>query len=240
MPICPKSSNTNNKWKLEYDTTLNQYYYVNLLDNSISFDSPCEVNHRKRNIFGIKTNSTCSFFEKPFLVRKISSKLSLKKSRSNNSTYSTNSTNSSSSRYNIEEFEEEDESKSINSIISGIDDEYYLYNNEINKFRNFAGTTNVNNITNLDPIETPVFNSLISTVSDTSVREVTRVYESDTESTVSDFDSELDYKIKDFDHAYIYSSDNNNDGFEMIEVDGTYDKEIELRELRLQMLQELC
>ena len=42
------NSNTSQPWKLEYDSILQQYYYINLLDNSISFDSPCEVmNHKK-------------------------------------------------------------------------------------------------------------------------------------------------------------------------------------------------
>ena len=39
---------SNNTWKQEYDPILQQYYYVNLLDNSISFDSPCEVINHKR------------------------------------------------------------------------------------------------------------------------------------------------------------------------------------------------
>ncbi|KAK6460986.1 hypothetical protein DFJ63DRAFT_336907 [Scheffersomyces coipomensis] len=32
-------------WKLTYDQTLDQYYYINSQDNSITFDLPCEVNH---------------------------------------------------------------------------------------------------------------------------------------------------------------------------------------------------
>lgn len=34
-------------WKLEFEETFQQYYYLNTEDNSISFDSPCEVSHRQ-------------------------------------------------------------------------------------------------------------------------------------------------------------------------------------------------
>lgn len=53
-------------WKSEYDPILNQVYYVNLSDGSISFDLPCEVHQRKSSGF----------------LTRISSKLSLRKSKS--------------------------------------------------------------------------------------------------------------------------------------------------------------
>ncbi|KAI5959858.1 uncharacterized protein KGF55_005090 [Candida pseudojiufengensis] len=43
-------------WKLEFDKTLNQYYYENLENGLISFDSPCEVNYKPT------TTSTSGFF----------------------------------------------------------------------------------------------------------------------------------------------------------------------------------
>ena len=52
---------SNNTWKQEYDPILQQYYYVNLLDNSISFDSPCEViNHKSTT--STNTSISKSFF----------------------------------------------------------------------------------------------------------------------------------------------------------------------------------
>lgn len=57
-------------WKTEYDPVLNQVYYINSEDGSISFDSPCEVQNVP------KRNSSSSFFAR------ISSRLSLIRSKS--------------------------------------------------------------------------------------------------------------------------------------------------------------
>lgn len=45
-PTAMKSHNQT-VWKLEFDETFQQYYYLNTEDNSVSFDSPCEVSHRQ-------------------------------------------------------------------------------------------------------------------------------------------------------------------------------------------------
>lgn len=62
-------------WKLQYDNTINQYYYLNPKDNSILFDLPEEVK-TKRGLFR---------------------KFSFKRKRSNDSSTSLKSMNSTSS-----------------------------------------------------------------------------------------------------------------------------------------------
>ena len=56
-------------WRTEFDPILNQVYYVNCEDGSVSFDLPCEVQNAP------KRNSNSGFFSR------ISSKLSLHRSR---------------------------------------------------------------------------------------------------------------------------------------------------------------
>lgn len=50
-------------WVREYDQTLKEHYYLNSEDNSISFDLPCEVLHRKleKSIFSRPRKQRCLF-----------------------------------------------------------------------------------------------------------------------------------------------------------------------------------
>lgn len=54
-----KNETLNNPWKLQYDEVLEQYHYINVIDNTTTFDLPCEVNYtpeliRPRSIFHLK------------------------------------------------------------------------------------------------------------------------------------------------------------------------------------------
>jgi len=62
-------------WKLQYDSSLHEYYYVNTVTNDISFDLPSEVKHKK------------SFFKRCdiSILSKLSLKLSQKSNRSEDS-----------------------------------------------------------------------------------------------------------------------------------------------------------
>lgn len=60
-----KSETISNPWKLQYDEVLEQYHYINVIDNTITFDLPCEVNYtpeliKPRSIFHIKKRSNSS------------------------------------------------------------------------------------------------------------------------------------------------------------------------------------
>lgn len=89
-------------WKLKFDETFQQYYYINTVDNSISFDLPCEVksknvsgssklkNHLKRISPTVTRNnsssgSSSSSSKRPSLLTKIGSALSIKSSKSDSS-----------------------------------------------------------------------------------------------------------------------------------------------------------
>ena len=86
------NSNTSQPWKLEYDSILQQYYYINLLDNSISFDSPCEVmNHKKSSSTNKKLFAS---FKKQREYNQHHKNCPLSRSSSNNTT--TTATNSNS------------------------------------------------------------------------------------------------------------------------------------------------
>lgn len=61
-----KSENLNNPWKLQYDEVLEQYHYINVKDNTITFDLPCEVNYtpeliRPKSIFHMKKRASSSW-----------------------------------------------------------------------------------------------------------------------------------------------------------------------------------
>lgn len=61
-----KSENLNNPWKLQYDEVLEQYHYINVIDNTITFDLPCEVHYtpeliRPRSIFHKKKRASSSW-----------------------------------------------------------------------------------------------------------------------------------------------------------------------------------
>ncbi|EGV66670.1 hypothetical protein PSN45_002715 [Yamadazyma tenuis] len=113
-------------WKLQFDSTLNQYYYLDTKTNTISFDCPAEVKRTK----------------KQSLLRR----LSFKSKKSNESlitatcsdALSKNSTNSTSS-YTSQSSTSSTPSQPQPKQTPFFDDEYLL-NNPTN-FRNFAGTS---------------------------------------------------------------------------------------------------
>lgn len=63
-------------WETKFDTSLNQVYYVNSLDGTVSFDLPCEVQSAKAPRY-----KGCEF-ARPNLLSRITSKLTLNRSRS--------------------------------------------------------------------------------------------------------------------------------------------------------------
>lgn len=114
------------QWKLQYDNDLNQYYYLNTKDNSISFDLPNEV---------VKT-------EKKLLLKKLSfkrkkSNSSICKSISND--YKNSLSKVSSPLSSTSEKSSNNSVQSSDSSINSFDDEYLLTNT--NNFKNFAGTS---------------------------------------------------------------------------------------------------
>ncbi|CAX40625.1 conserved hypothetical protein [Candida dubliniensis CD36] len=272
--------NSNNTWKQEYDPILQQYYYVNLSDNSISFDSPCEVINHKKSTTSIAGTSK-SFFM-PFkrsssytnekdskkqckftttksatatttiankkgsnysLYRCLSSALSLKKTKSNESTNSSNSRRASNwksissdtlnspndstiitptpsnSGMTIDVSEIIDQNTLLD-VDAHIDDDYLLNNNKLNNFKNFAGTNHMRN-------------SSGSYASDES--------EDEYEEEIQMFDSNYIYNPQDTYYnprnGGFYTSDFEDEEDEEQEDD--IEREHERRELRLQMLKEL-
>lgn len=278
---------SNNTWKQEYDPILQQYYYVNLLDNSISFDSPCEVINHKKSTTSTNTSISKSFFM-PFkrsssytsekdskkqckftinkstattatstststtdnkkgsnysLYRCLSSALSLKKTKSNESTNSsttnTNSQSMSSDTLNesttiitpmatpsasmTTDISEIIDQNTLLDVDAHIDDDYLLNNNKLNNFKNFAGTNHMRRNSNDS-------------------------YDSEEPESESEDGYEEDIQI--FDYNYIYNPQDNYrnpriGGFynfdyeEEQEEDDDIERENERRELRLQMLKEL-
>ncbi|RLV91183.1 hypothetical protein JA1_004077 [Spathaspora sp. JA1] len=180
-------------WKLVYDETLQQYYYLNVYENTISFDSPCEVNHKPKRHFSLpslikrKSSSSTSYCyaNKPSLYRRLSNALSIKSNKSNEQINTTNNSNSTLT-------------ETKDDMITGVDDEYFLTN--VANFKNFAGTS-----------------SIIG--SDYSI-------DSDLEEPLSE-----DEEIHSY-YANIYDDEEET-------FTDSIDRERELRELRLQMLQEL-
>lgn len=99
-------------WTREYDPTIQLHYYINSEDNSISYDLPCEVQHRtpghkksshfslKRKISpcsGMKDNSDReSVSRKSSVLSRITSVLSRKSSNSSGDLKATSNTTSSS------------------------------------------------------------------------------------------------------------------------------------------------
>lgn len=59
-------------WETKFDSSINQVYYVNSLDGTVSFDLPCEVQSKTPRKF-------CEF--RPNLLSRITSKLSLHKTK---------------------------------------------------------------------------------------------------------------------------------------------------------------
>lgn len=59
-------------WETKFDSSINQVYYVNSLDGTVSFDLPCEVQSKAPRKF-------CEF--RPNLLSRITSKLSLHKTK---------------------------------------------------------------------------------------------------------------------------------------------------------------
>lgn len=148
-------------WKQEFDPTINQYYYINTKDNTITFDSPNEVKRRKfpckktssssssltskgSAITSIKSNSSHSSFLQKLGFRRKSSdkgndsiKSSIQPSKSQPTT-TTDFNGPVEDNDTIPEAYNSDNDDTINDVLS-LDDEYLLSNPK--NFRNFAGTS---------------------------------------------------------------------------------------------------
>ncbi|KAK6198025.1 uncharacterized protein RJT21DRAFT_54061 [Scheffersomyces amazonensis] len=273
-------------WTLKYDNSLNQYYYINNIDQSITFDLPCEVNHTpyssmssskgkflsklKRNSSstgtvssGCLTNSNSNSNSNTSVLSKISSVLSLRSSKShdstirhesiqeeepivvkqsqatiptsNSATYTPpNSSLESSFNISLEEINN-NENDDNSSIISGLDDEYLI--NNYSNFRNFAGTSLVNSPSRMTMIE------------DYDVEEE----EYDEQESINSYESEFEEEVHSFyddyntsyipDDSYYYYHPQDEQQQTPIPTDEIHkynvDKELERRDLRLQILKEL-
>ncbi|CUM64166.1 uncharacterized protein PRCAT00001759001 [Priceomyces carsonii] len=151
-------------WKLEFDQTLEQYYYINLQTNAVSFDLPCEVSRKHDPINAKQRRKFSSLKRKSY----DNSEQALRQSRSNESrkrsviskissafsfkTKSRDSASSSDEKYTATKYDSNPLVSSDNSNKTStenidsnsmyeakIDDEYLLDNPE--SFRNFAGTS---------------------------------------------------------------------------------------------------
>lgn len=131
------SAEMKHNWKLEYDSTLSQYYYVNTETNSISFDLPCEVKRKSHT---------------PSFLRK----LSFKRKRSNDSDINCTQAEEALKRAGSSPMSPQTSFDAYSQIPSSpqtkfhnnhynydhlqYNDDEYLYNNPTN-FKNFAGTS---------------------------------------------------------------------------------------------------
>ncbi|CAK9442297.1 uncharacterized protein LODBEIA_P60400 [Lodderomyces beijingensis] len=253
-------------WQLDWDPTLQQHYYTNLQDGTISFDSPCEVSHRKRknSLFnGIKrrvspcgnSSSSSSSSSSKSLLQKIKSYG--KKNRSSESvpaaakdlqkTNTSGTTNSGASR---SLFDDRAYWREEQGGLQGLDEDFLLMNDQSNQFRNFAGTSSLE----YDDYES------ITTEEEELASYVSTEGDADAEEEEED---EMD-QVRPFNSKYIYGDavekpapsrddtsfrywtgaeqdeEEDYDDDDESNVDfADFDKEIERRELRLQMLKEL-
>ncbi|KAG7664045.1 uncharacterized protein J8A68_002423 [[Candida] subhashii] len=201
-------SSSNSSYKLQYDSILQQYYYVNLNDNTITFDSPCEVNHtiqhKKHSIIPkllrrkLSSPSLCNYTtttteqHPPSLYRRISNALSIKSNKSTSQELITTTTKS------IQQSEEQE-----SRVIEGIDDEYLI--NNVTNYKNFSGTSYDYNSESEGELE--------SVDSEEELNEIIPYY---------------------YQSQYVLEHQQGDTS-----VYDNYDKELERRELRLQMLKEL-
>ncbi|EGW29927.1 uncharacterized protein SPAPADRAFT_52778 [Spathaspora passalidarum NRRL Y-27907] len=141
-----------NPWKLVYDETLQQYYYLNIYENTISFDTPCEVNYKPKRHFSLpglikrKSSSSHSYcYSKPSLFRRISNTLSIKSNKSNEQVSNKSNDQITTSTSNT-----------LTDGITGIDEEYFISNDAAN-FKNFAGTSSIMSDYSIDSeLEEPI------------------------------------------------------------------------------------
>lgn len=251
-------------WKLQYDQTLSQYYYINTVDGTITFDSPCEVSHSPSTVSTMSSNSVGpkhGFFHKlkrtasstacPLqaepkkrtsssgsVLSKIGTALSLKSSKSRESSISSNgshgkrvSNGSLYAEYSASEINSDvadfgsatlamdttaTATPETSSMLSGLDDEFLL--NNLTNFKNFAGTSMV-----------------------------TTAYNSDEDASIDSMQLDDEEEVHSFfDYTYIRDGSSNyyyyNDDEEEDEQDHiqqyNVDKELERRELRLEILKD--
>ncbi|EMG47369.1 hypothetical protein SBY92_002855 [Candida maltosa Xu316] len=244
-----RSSCSCNPWKMEYDPILQQYYYINMEDNTISFDSPFEVvNHKKagKSLFSSFKKTHAAEKEKPCpfsssssskspksrsIYRRLSDALSSKSTKSDEchedvmmvpeNTPRTSIVSTTTTGTTLTNNSQPDVIDQYTLIDTGnFDEEYLLNNNKINHFKNFTGTSQVN----------------LGYITD---------IEQDPESADSIISSDDEDEIQVFNQKYIYNPNYDNAFFDYEddecnaneEVD--MEKENERRELRIQMLKEL-
>lgn len=252
------TSTSTPKWKLEYDVILQQYYYINLQDNSISFDSPCEVmNHKKsttnkklfssfkkhnsnneynmncpisRSLSSSQPTQTQTQSNKPkSFYRRLSDALSLKSTKSNESDENIMLPNNSPRSSIASSFSSTMVDDTTIMNVGNLDDEYLLNNNKLNNFKNFTGTSIQNNLQ-------------VGYISDNQEEDLESISSEDQNSLILNQDEDED-EVKVFNQNYIYNPNYETAFFdyeddecnEVIDAD----KEEERRELRLQILKEL-
>ncbi|KAK6458354.1 uncharacterized protein RJT20DRAFT_31081 [Scheffersomyces xylosifermentans] len=270
-----KHSYDNYPWKLQYDSALNQYYYMNTEDGSVTFDMPCEVSHTpsinssmSKHGFLSKLKRSASSSVCPLntdmkkrdsasgsVLSKIGTALSLKSSksrdssissessyearRSSGSIYTPNNTSittsvtstdmhsaaASSTGYLTETSVELQSpgtihtASDVSSVITGLDDEFLL--NNLTNFKNFAGTSMVATAYNSDE--------------EASIDSMEQ--EEEEEEEEEEVQSFFDYtyiRNGDSQHYYYNEEEDDEEDQEMYNVD----KELERRELRLQILKD--
>lgn len=233
-------SGSDSIWLIKYDESLGQYYYLNESNNTVSFDLPCEVKTSEEVNSDMKPGKFLGLIRRSSLknnkcqkkggamLSRITTKLSLKKSRSNETVPSPT---------NISQPLAKSESMQTPFIASSLDDDFLL--NNPNDFNNFAGTSLVGQSF------TPSlrFNSEESSLFADSESESIDSYEDDVseeESVRSFFMEDNNYTTKyptpyhynDY-HYYYTENEVDEDDVE------TNDVEAERALLRMQMLAEL-
>lgn len=218
-------------WKMQYDSTMQQYYYVNTKDNTVSFDLPCEVSHKKesskqKSFFNLKRKNTqesqCQMSrsdsgKKRNVLSKIGSVLSIRSSKSHESNDDspispiTSGTKAFASKRSSDDYiingnykitpYDKVDNDEDTTSILTRIDDEYLLDNPAN-FKNFAGTS-------------------------------INYYESDLESVSSSESIQSYYSDL---NSYYYQSENEGS---TRDLNLSFDKDEERRQLRLQMLQEL-
>ncbi|KAI3406565.1 hypothetical protein KGF56_000697 [Candida oxycetoniae] len=248
-------------WKLEFDPSLQQHYYTNMEDGTISFDSPCEVYHRKQKqqnlstILGIKRRLSNNSNNNTNGAFKAANKnLTLLQRFKSCTRWKSNTSVKQNEAIkvqvkNIENSEEDSLNKSTSPIdtvdgtIQGVDEHYLLNNDKFNHFKNFAGTSIDDQ---REPrVEGQAHEENEELVSYNSEEEPEYEYEYAYNDYNDDVGETMQNQVRPFNYKYIYDSYGDyegddksfdfNNSFQVYD----FDKENERRELRLQMLKEL-
>lgn len=133
-------------WKLDFDDTLQQYYYTNTADGTISYDLPNEVKYKPNtNKGGNKIlHKIKSLTKKRKSIDDSKVITSAETRRNSNVVVDDNETENASitSAESVKSIDL-DLSNATDTTIQGADEPYLLSNNMYNQYRNFAGTSSI-------------------------------------------------------------------------------------------------